>query len=170
MIGKIRTALTLNLIVAILVVVAYLCYGFLSGLHIDQRFLLWGPWSPGRGSGPRLPAWSFYAFFECIVLIAFFVSFYIKGDLGGHRSFCAVIGGFVLVYILFGWLQPVLQIMPPISDEGDILPRPTVASELPAFRSAVFSIDGCLALYVWGSHLLYGLFGIKDAQQRPRRS
>jgi len=149
------------LLLAILVVVAYLSYGLLSGLHVEEQFLLWGPWSPGRGGGPKLPAWTFYAFFESIVIIAFLVSFYGKGDLRSHRTFCAVFGGLFLFFILFGWLLPVFQISPPISDEGDILPRPTVASEFPRFMSRVFTLDGCLALYVWCSHLLYGLLGIR---------
>ncbi len=162
MIRTLRMLITLNLAFAILVVVAYLGYGLLSGLHIDQQFLLWKPWSGGRGGGPKLPAWTFYAFLESIVVVAFLFSYYIKEDVGGHRTFCLVIGGFILFVILFGWLQPLLQIRPPISDDGDILPRATFASTFPAYWSSIFTVDGCLAMYVWCSHFLYGLFGIKD--------
>src|SRR2546425_12939787 len=108
MLGTLRMLITLNLALAILVVVAYLSYVHLSGLHIDQEFLLWKPWSGWRGGGPKLPALTFYAFFECIVVVAFFFSYYIKEDVGGHRTFCLVIGGFMLFVILFGWLQPLL--------------------------------------------------------------
>jgi hypothetical protein len=162
MIRTLRMLITLNLALAILVVVAFMAYGLLSGLHIDQQFLLWKPWKLGRAGGPKLPAWTFYAFFESIVVVAFFFSYYIKENVRGHRAFCLVIGGVILFGILFGWLQPLLQIRPPISDEGDILPRPTFASTFPPYWSRILTVDGCLAIYVWCSHVLYGLLGIKD--------
>src|SRR6267142_668924 len=43
-----------------------------------------------------------------------------------YRVFCAVFG----LLALFGLFLPLLQIMPPISAEGDVLPRPGIATVL----------------------------------------
>jgi hypothetical protein len=161
MIRSARTVCTLNLGLAMLIVAGYIVYGILTGLPIDQHFLLGGPWSGGRGGPKRLPAWSFYAIFEGIVLVAFLVSFFFKRDLHAHRGFCAVFSSVFLLCLLLGWLQPVMQIRPPISEEGDILPRPTIASAFGDFRCQVLTAEGCLAIYFWCSHLMYGLLGIK---------
>jgi hypothetical protein len=141
------TVSTVNLGVAVLVVAGYIVYGFLTGLPIDQHFLMRGPWGL-RGHPKTLPAWSFYAVFEGMVVAGFLVSFFFKRDFRAVRGFCAVFSLFLLLS-LPGWL-PRIQIGPPIANSASA-----------DFWSRMFTADGCLTIYFWCSHLVYGLLGVK---------
>jgi hypothetical protein len=134
-----------NLIVAMLVVGGYIVYAHYAGLHIDQHFLGSGPVHTGRSGGARISPWAFSAFVECALLLAFIVCRWMESDMKGHRVFSGLIGA-VGLYVL--------------------LVTSLVANTYPAdefVNRGVSRLDSGLALYVWGSHILYALFGGADA-------
>ena len=137
-----QTACTANLLVAILCVFVYAVYLDLKGVPLHENFLgvkQFPEAVPKRG-------WMIVLLLEMFILITFIWFREVKKVMRVQRLYCAVLG-LVGIWLLF---QPLLQIMPPISDDGEILPRPGIAS---------LTSGGKLGLYVWCSHLLYAVFG-----------
>ena len=134
-----------NLIVAMLVVAAYIVYAHCVGLPIDEHFLGSNPVSLGRGSGPYISPWAFYAVVESALLLAFILCHYAESDMKGHRLFAGLIGA-VGLYVLLA-----TSIVARTYPDDEYVTR------------GVSLLDCGLALYVWGSHLIYALFGGDDA-------
>ena len=137
-----QTACTANLLIAILCVFAYAVYLDLKGVPLHENFLgikAFPETAPKRG-------WMIVLLLEMFILITFIWFGGAKKVMTVQRLYCAVLA-LVGIWLLF---QPLLQVMPPISDDGEILPRPGIAS---------LTAGGKLGLYVWCSHLLYAVIG-----------
>ena len=147
MIRLLRTACTANLLLALSVAGGYIIWGLANGLGLDQHCLGFQRGHLGRGGGPMVPARVGPAIVESAILLTFILGHCARWKMKTYRVFCAVFG----LLALFGLFLPLLQIMPPISAEGDVLPRPGIAT--------VLTRDSWFALYIWSSHLLYGALG-----------
>jgi hypothetical protein len=144
MIRTIRTVCTGNLLLAIAVVAGCILYGFAVGLPIDQDFLGGRRWRLGRGGGPMMPAWSFLAILEGLILVLFLCERYAGWERKTDRLFCGVFG-----------------LVAAIGFVGSHLPHRIIFPE----DEKVFLIplhDQMLLWYLWGSHVLYALMGSND--------
>jgi hypothetical protein len=147
MIRRLKTTVSVNLVVAILIVGAYLLYGLRSGLPINQQFLGAGPSHGGRGgTGPAIPPWALVALAETLVLGTFIVGRYAGSDMALHRKFCGVIGVVGVFLLIVGQLPH----YDPLGEER-------------VLRVVGSPVDSGLAWYAWGSHLVYALVGSNHA-------
>ena len=134
-----------NLIVAMLVVATYIVYAHWMGLPIDKHFLGSNQVSLGRGGGPRVSPWVFFAAVEAALLLAFILCRYAESDMKGHRVFAGLVGTVGLFVLL------ATSIVAGTYPDDEYVTR------------GVSRLDCGLALYVWSSHLVYALFGGADA-------
>ncbi len=137
-----RKVVATNLVFAIMVFGGYLSYGLASGLPVDNVFLAVNKSHMGRGGGPMIPAWSFVAFLETTVVTVFTIGRAAHWNMMWHRMLCGLIGCLCL--------------------GAAVLQTVNLAASFTEGHSTKLGLttwDLPLALYVWGSHVIYALVG-----------
>ena len=141
-----KTACTVNLIVALLIVGGYVLYGLSSGLSIDKHFLGFSRFGGGiHWHGPLLPSWKWVAAVEAVILITVVVAPLAHWDMKLPRAMCAL-------FCILGLFQLLSSSSHSFSYPDDVL-RDLKVSRL----------DRTLSIYVWCSHLFYAFCGGGDA-------
>ena len=146
MIRTLKIVFAVNLVMAILLVAGYIWYGLSNALPIDQHFLGNGPFGerPVRVYGPVVAPWKYYAVVDSGILVAFIIGRIARKEIGVDRALCLIFGVMGLCRLLFSWLMSNTY----TGDEFDNL--------------HVSRLDCLLGVYVFCSHLLYGLFGLNS--------
>jgi hypothetical protein len=95
MIRALRSLGTANLLLSMALFAAYLLYGSWAGLPLHETFFGMGRSHLGRGSGPMVPPWTFFAIFEALILTLLCCSRFFDAP-QFERTFCVV---FVVVFL-----------------------------------------------------------------------
>jgi len=140
----IRTTATANLLLVIAVVAGYILYGNLAGLPIGEHFFGMRRGHLGRGRGPLVPAWTFYAISTSLVLLLFLGERFGQWGRKTDRVLCLIFAILFLLSFLVARL-PHRVIFP--EDEVVVLIPP---------HERIFMWYYCLAF------LLYALAGPND--------
>jgi hypothetical protein len=145
MIQMLKNLFAANLIIAILFVGGYVAYGLSNALPIDQHFLGSGRVKMGRGSSVRVAPWKYDAVAESAILIAFIIGRFTPNDFKVDRAMCLFFGGVGLFTVAITSLL-----------------SSTYTGDEFAYLHASW-IDCLLGVYVYCSHLFYGLSGGRRA-------
>lgn len=139
----IRTACSANLLVSIAAFMGYILYGHLVQLPINENFFGMGRSHLGRGGGPMVPPWTFYALFEGLILVLFLCAQFFESK-RYERTFCLI---FVVLF-LYGILIQHLphRVIFPEDEKIIVVPR----------------LEQVLMWYVWCSNAFYAVFGPND--------
>lgn len=139
----IKIIITSNLIFAILSVGVYIIYGLHYNLPIDKHFLGFGRDEILRHHRPINP-WMFFGPVELIVMASLVFGLCAKCNMKQHQIICCVIGCIGMFFFFKSWLLATTY----TGEEFDYL--------------KISCIDLVLGLYVWLSHITYGLLALSD--------
>jgi hypothetical protein len=145
MICTLRNICAVNLIIAILFVGGYIAYGLSRALPIDQHFLGSGRVKMGRGSNIRVAPWKYDGVAETAILIAFVIGRFTKNDFKVDRAMCLFFGGVGLFTVAV----------------TSLLSSTYTGDEFAYLHTS--RLDCLFGVYVYCSHLFYGLSGNKNA-------
>jgi len=90
MLRTLRTVCTVNLPLAIIILAGYILYGLASGAPIGEHFFGMLRSRMGRGGGPMVPAWTFYAMFQGLILVLFLCERLFQLERNSDRVFCMI--------------------------------------------------------------------------------
>jgi hypothetical protein len=141
MIRTIKTACTVNLLLAIALFAGYILYGISAGLPVNENFFGMGRSHLGRGGGPMVPPWILYAVFQAVILVLFLRGRYFESRRNLDRTFCLI---FVLVF-LSGFLMQHLPHRVIFSEDEKVVVIP--------WR------EQALTWYLWCSNAFYAFIG-----------
>jgi hypothetical protein len=145
MIRTLKTICAANLVIAILFVGGYILYGLSHGLSIERFFLGSNTMHRSRGGGQPISTWKFMAFAESAILIAFIIGRFTPKDFKVDRAMCLFFGGVGIFSVV----------------STSLLSSTYTGDEFAYLHAS--QVDCLLGLYVYLSHLLYGLSGAKNA-------
>jgi hypothetical protein len=137
-----RTISTANVILAILVVGGYAIYGRSCGFEIDKCFLCFEPLHFSKHMfSPLISSWKWVVIVECALFSSIVGGSLLHWDMRLPKAICFLFCAFGVIQLFFSLLQQVIH------------PNGVVSSV------EVSHLDFILFVYVWASHLFYGICG-----------
>ena len=144
MIRTIKTASSVNLLLAIALFAGYILYGVCAGLPVNENFLGMGRSHLGRHGGPMVPPWTFYAIFQGVIFVLFLCGRFFESPRNLDRTFCLM---FVLAFLIVFLMQHLPhRVIFPEDEKVVVIPRH----------------EQVLMWYLWGSNAFYAFVGSND--------
>ncbi|HTL56674.1 MAG TPA: hypothetical protein VL361_13400 [Candidatus Limnocylindrales bacterium] len=144
MLRTFKTLSTVNLPLSIAIFVAYVLYGLASGAPIGEHFFGMERGHLGRGGGPLVPPWVFYALAEGLILVLFVWARLSEGTKNYDRTFCLIFSVLFVIFFLMAHLPH--RVIFPEDERVVVIPRNEQA----------------MMWYLWCSIALFALTGANN--------